>query len=75
MDITITIPDADFPAVIQNVALAKGWTIANDEQGRTLLAADLCTTIGNLAASGENIRKRQEELAATKTAAAKISYK
>lgn len=64
MKITIDIVDDVAPAIIQNVALAMGWTIADDEQGRALLAAHLVSTISQLSKNGTNIRKRNEEQAA-----------
>ena len=63
MQIIIDIDDGVAPEILQNIALAKGWTKVEDEQARVLLCQDIERDIVNHARNGQTIRKRNEEQA------------
>lgn len=73
MKITIDIDDTAANDVLQNIALAKGWTDVTDEQARVKLGQDIGKEITQLARTGQNIKKRNEEQATLDASLAKVT--
>lgn len=63
MIISITIDDSAATLVMQDIALARGWTKLTDDEVRVRLADELRDTVLNLALAGDSIKVRNEQQA------------
>lgn len=73
MKIIIDIDESAKGTVMQNVALAKGWSDVTDDQAKELLGQEIAKDVVSLASNGQLIRKRNEERAEIAGSLGKVS--